>query len=137
MAELDLVRHYTELSNKNFGVDSGFYPLGSCTMKYNPKINEKVARISGFAESHPLQEEEQIQGSLEIIYSLQEELKEITGMDEVTLQPAAGAHGEWTALMIFKAYHIKMVRAIVMKLLFQTLHMVQTLHQLHLPDLNQ
>lgn len=107
VAELDLVRHYTELSNKNFGVDSGFYPLGSCTMKYNPKINEKVARISGFAESHPLQEKEQIQGSLEIIYSLQEELKEITGMDEVTLQPAAGAHGEWTALMIFKAYHIK------------------------------
>lgn len=105
VAELDLVRHYTELSNKNFGVDTGFYPLGSCTMKYNPKVNEKVARIPGFSESHPLQEEEHIQGSLEIIYSLQEELKEITGMDEVTLQPAAGAHGEWTALMIFKAYH--------------------------------
>ena len=70
-------------------------------MKYNPKSTKKVARISGFAESHPLQEEEQIQGSLEIIYSLQEELK-ITGMDEVTLQPAAGAHGEWTALMILK-----------------------------------
>ncbi|WP_017464663.1 aminomethyl-transferring glycine dehydrogenase subunit GcvPB [Staphylococcus epidermidis] len=107
VSELDLVRHYTELSNKNFGVDTGFYPLGSCTMKYNPKINEKVARISGFNESHPLQEEEHVQGSLEIIYSLQEELKEITGMDEVTLQPAAGAHGEWTALMIFKAYHEK------------------------------
>lgn len=107
VSELDLVRHYTELSNKNFGVDSGFYPLGSCTMKYNPKINEKVARISGFAEAHPLQEESQVQGSLEIIYNLQEELKEITGMDEVTLQPAAGAHGEWTALMIFKAYHLK------------------------------
>ncbi|WLD85587.1 aminomethyl-transferring glycine dehydrogenase subunit GcvPB [Staphylococcus haemolyticus] len=106
VAELDLVRHYTELSNKNFGVDSGFYPLGSCTMKYNPKINEKVARIPGFSESHPLQEEGQVQGSLEIVYSLQEELKEITGMDEVTLQPAAGAHGEWTALMIFKAYHL-------------------------------
>ena len=75
-------------------------------MKYNPKINEKVARIPGFAESHPLQEEGQVQGSLEIVYSLQEELKEITGMDEVTLQPAAGAHGEWTALMIFKAYHL-------------------------------
>ena len=74
-------------------------------MKYNPKINEKVARIPGFSESHPLQDEDQVQGSLEIIYSLQEELKEITGMDEVTLQPAAGAHGEWTALMIFKAYH--------------------------------
>ena len=73
-------------------------------MKYNPKINEKVARIPGFAESHPLQEEGQVQGSLEIVYSLQEELKEITGMDEVTLQP--GAHGEWTALMIFKAYHL-------------------------------
>ncbi len=97
VAELDLVRHYTELSNKNFGVDSGFYPLGSCTMKYNPKINEKIARIPGFAESHPLQDESQVQGSLEIIHSLQEELKEITGMDEVTLQPAAGAHGEWTA----------------------------------------
>ncbi|SUM33222.1 glycine dehydrogenase [decarboxylating] subunit 2(fragment 1) [Staphylococcus gallinarum] len=107
VSELDLVRHYTELSNKNFGVDSGFYPLGSCTMKYNPKINEKIARIPGFAESHPLQDESQIQGSLEIIHSLQEELKEITGMDEVTLQPAAGAHGEWTALMIFKAYHQK------------------------------
>lgn len=107
VAELGLVRHYTELSNKNFGVDTGFYPLGSCTMKYNPKVNEKVARIPGFSESHPLQDEDQIQGSLEIIYSLQEELKEITGMDEVTLQPAAGAHGEWTSLMIFKAYHEK------------------------------
>ena len=105
VAELDLVRHYTELSNKNFGVDSGFYPLGSCTMKYNPKINEKVARIPGFAESHPLQEEDQVQGSLEIVHNLQEELKAITGMDEVTLQPAAGAHGEWTALMISRAYH--------------------------------
>ncbi|PTG88274.1 aminomethyl-transferring glycine dehydrogenase subunit GcvPB [Staphylococcus chromogenes] len=107
VAELDLVRHYTELSNKNFGVDTGFYPLGSCTMKYNPKVNEKVARIGGFAEAHPLQDVDQIQGSLEIIYSLQEELKEITGMDEITLQPAAGAHGEWTALMVFKAYHLK------------------------------
>lgn len=106
VSELDLIRHYTELSNKNFGVDTGFYPLGSCTMKYNPKINEKVARINGFAESHPLQDESQVQGSLEIIYSLQEELKEITGMDEISLQPAAGAHGEWTALMIFKAYHL-------------------------------
>ncbi len=107
VAELDLVRHYTELSNKNFGVDNGFYPLGSCTMKYNPKINEKVARLGGFTESHPLQDVDQVQGSLEIIYSLQEELKEITGMDEISLQPAAGAHGEWTALMIFKAYHLK------------------------------
>lgn len=107
VSELDLIRHYTELSNKNFGVDSGFYPLGSCTMKYNPKINEKVARIPGFTEAHPLQDEDQVQGALEIIYSLQEELKEITGMDEISLQPAAGAHGEWTALMIFKAYHLQ------------------------------
>ncbi|MBI5975639.1 aminomethyl-transferring glycine dehydrogenase subunit GcvPB [Staphylococcus canis] len=107
VSELDLIRHYTELSNKNFGVDTGFYPLGSCTMKYNPKINEKVARLNGFAESHPLQDVDQVQGSLEIIYSLQEELKEITGMDEISLQPAAGAHGEWTSLMIFKAYHLK------------------------------
>ena len=85
-------------------------------MKYNPKINEKVARISGFSESHPLQEEEHVQGSLEIIYSLQEELKEITGMDEVTLQPALQVHMvKWTALMIFKAYHEKMDKAIVMK----------------------
>ena len=137
MAELDLVRHYTELSNKNFGVDSGFYPLGSCTMKYNPKSTKKLLVFLDLQNLIHYKREEQIQGSLEIIYSLQEELKEITGMDEVTLQPAAGAHGEWTTLMIFKAYHIKMVRAIVMKLLFQTLHMVQTLHQLHLPDLNQ
>ncbi|AKS67042.1 glycine dehydrogenase [Staphylococcus schleiferi] len=107
VSELDLVRHYTELSHKNFGVDTGFYPLGSCTMKYNPKVNEKAARIPGFAESHPLQDVNQVQGSLEIIYNLQEELKEITGMDEISLQPAAGAHGEWTALMIFKAYHLQ------------------------------
>lgn len=105
IAELDLMRHYTELSNKNHGVDSGFYPLGSCTMKYNPKINEKVARMAGFAAAHPLQDEKTIQGSLEVIYDLQEHLKEITGMDEVTLQPAAGAHGEWTALMMIRAFH--------------------------------
>ncbi|GGB04941.1 glycine dehydrogenase subunit 2 [Macrococcus hajekii] len=105
IAELDLMRHYTELSNKNHGVDTGFYPLGSCTMKYNPKINERVARMAGFAQAHPLQDDKTIQGSLEVIYDLQEHLKEITGMDEVTLQPAAGAHGEWTALMMIRAYH--------------------------------
>ncbi|TDL97878.1 glycine dehydrogenase subunit 2 [Macrococcus brunensis] len=105
IAELDLMRHYTELSNKNHGVDTGFYPLGSCTMKYNPKINERIARMAGFAQAHPLQDEKTIQGSLEVIYDLQEHLKEITGMDEVTLQPAAGAHGEWTALMMIRAYH--------------------------------
>lgn len=105
ISELDLMRHYTELSNKNHGIDSGFYPLGSCTMKYNPKINEKVARMVGFASSHPLQNESSIQGSLEVVYDLQEHLKEITGMDEISLQSAAGAQGEWTALLMIKAFH--------------------------------
>ncbi|MGB8953758.1 MAG: aminomethyl-transferring glycine dehydrogenase subunit GcvPB [Tumebacillaceae bacterium] len=105
MAELDLVRHFTELSKRNHGVDDGFYPLGSCTMKYNPKRNEKMARISGFAQIHPLQPQETAQGALELLYNLQQELAEITGMDEVSLQPAAGAHGEWTGLMMIRAYH--------------------------------
>ena len=105
ISELDLIRHYTELSNKNWGIDTGFYPLGSCTMKYNPKINEQVARLTGFATSHPLQNEKAIQGSLEITYRLQESLKEITGMDEISLQSAAGAQGEWTALIMIKAFH--------------------------------
>ncbi|WP_318615003.1 aminomethyl-transferring glycine dehydrogenase subunit GcvPB [Sporosarcina sp. YIM B06819] len=105
VSELDIMRHYTALSNRNHGVDTGFYPLGSCTMKYNPKINEMVARFPGFANIHPLQDESTVQGALEIIYDLQEHLVEITGMDEVTLQPAAGAHGEWTALMMIRAFH--------------------------------
>ncbi|MCM3236983.1 aminomethyl-transferring glycine dehydrogenase subunit GcvPB [Heyndrickxia oleronia] len=105
VSELDIMRHYTALSKKNHGVDSGFYPLGSCTMKYNPKINESVARFPGFAHIHPLQDEETVQGALELMYDLQEHLIEITGMDEVTLQPAAGAHGEWTGLMMIRAYH--------------------------------
>ncbi|WP_216831725.1 aminomethyl-transferring glycine dehydrogenase subunit GcvPB [Alkalihalobacterium elongatum] len=105
VSELQLMRHYTALSKRNHGVDSGFYPLGSCTMKYNPKINENVARYEGFAHIHPYQEEEQVQGALELLYELQESLAEITGMDEVTLQPAAGAHGEWTGLMLIRAYH--------------------------------
>lgn len=105
ISELDLMRHYTALSNRNHGVDSGFYPLGSCTMKYNPKINESVARFPGFAHIHPLQDESTVQGALELMYDLQEHLVEITGMDEVTLQPAAGAHGEWTALMMIRAFH--------------------------------
>ncbi|WP_141431636.1 aminomethyl-transferring glycine dehydrogenase subunit GcvPB [Bacillus sp. 03113] len=103
--ELDIMRHYTALSRRNHGVDSGFYPLGSCTMKYNPKINENVARFNGFAHLHPLQDESSVQGALELMYDLQEHLIEITGMDEVTLQPAAGAHGEWTGLMLIRAYH--------------------------------
>ncbi|UGB29464.1 aminomethyl-transferring glycine dehydrogenase subunit GcvPB [Metabacillus sp. B2-18] len=105
VSELDIMRHYTALSKRNHGVDSGFYPLGSCTMKYNPKINENVARIAGLAHIHPLQDESTVQGAMELLFDLQEHLKEITGMDEVTLQPAAGAHGEWTGLMMIRAYH--------------------------------
>lgn len=103
--EVDVIRHYTELSRRNFGVDNGFYPLGSCTMKYNPKINEDVARFPGFAKIHPYQPEESIQGALELLYTLQNDLAALTGMDQVTLQPAAGAHGEWTGLMLIRAYH--------------------------------
>ena len=105
VSELDIMRHYTALSKRNHGIDSGFYPLGSCTMKYNPKINEAVSRYPGFANIHPLQDESTVQGAMELMYDLQEHLEEITGMDEVTLQPAAGAHGEWTALMMIRAFH--------------------------------
>ncbi|MCF6408439.1 aminomethyl-transferring glycine dehydrogenase subunit GcvPB [Pseudalkalibacillus salsuginis] len=107
VSELQIMRHYTALSKRNHGVDSGFYPLGSCTMKYNPKINEDVARIPGFAHTHPYQDENTVQGAMEMLYDLQTSLEEITGMDEVTLQPAAGAHGEWTGLMMIRAYHEK------------------------------
>ncbi|KIL37650.1 glycine dehydrogenase [Cohnella kolymensis] len=103
--EVDVIRHYTELSRRNFGIDNGFYPLGSCTMKYNPKINEDVARFPGFAKIHPYQPEESIQGALELLFTLQNDLAALTGMDQVTLQPAAGAHGEWTGLMLIRAYH--------------------------------
>lgn len=103
--EVDIIRHYTGLSRRNFGVDNGFYPLGSCTMKYNPKINEDVARYAGFAKIHPYQPEESIQGALQLMYTLQQDLAGLTGMDAVTLQPAAGAHGEWTGLMMIRAYH--------------------------------
>ncbi|UTR09448.1 aminomethyl-transferring glycine dehydrogenase subunit GcvPB [Evansella sp. LMS18] len=105
VSELQIVRHYTALSTRNHGVDSGFYPLGSCTMKYNPKINEDVARFPGFAHLHPYQDPSTIQGALELMYKLQTSLEEITGMDQVTLQPAAGAHGEWTGLMMIRAFH--------------------------------
>ncbi|OXM87455.1 aminomethyl-transferring glycine dehydrogenase subunit GcvPB [Paenibacillus rigui] len=103
--EVDVIRHYTELSRRNFGVDNGFYPLGSCTMKYNPKINEDTARFPGFAAIHPYQPESSVQGALELMFTLQNDLAALTGMDEVTLQPAAGAHGEWTGLMMIRAYH--------------------------------
>ncbi|PFO03756.1 glycine dehydrogenase (aminomethyl-transferring) [Bacillus sp. AFS076308] len=105
VSELDIMRHYTALSKRNHGLDSGFYPLGSCTMKYNPKINENVARFNGFAHVHPLQDESSVQGALALLYDLQQHLIEITGMDEVTLQSAAGAHGEWTGLMLIRSYH--------------------------------
>lgn len=105
VSEIDLVRHYTRLSQENHGVDSGFYPLGSCTMKYNPKINEDMASLPGFTNLHPYQPEETVQGALQILKETEEFLAEIGGMDGVTLQPAAGAHGELTGLLIIRAYH--------------------------------
>ena len=105
LSELDAVRHFTQLSQRNYGVDSGFYPLGSCTMKYNPKVNEEISRFDGFTKIHPYQPEDSVQGSLELMYLMDGMLSEITGMERVTLQPAAGAHGEMTGLMIIKAYH--------------------------------
>ena len=105
VSELDIMRHYTGLSRRNYGVDSGFYPLGSCTMKYNPKINEDVARFDGFSHIHPYQDPKSVQGALEMLYDLQTSLREITGMHEVSLQPAAGAQGEWTGLMMIRAFH--------------------------------
>lgn len=107
VSETDLVRHYTNLANKNFGVDTGMYPLGSCTMKYNPKINEEIAALDGFKNLHPLQKEESVQGALRLMYELDESLAEIAGMDKMTLQPAAGAHGEITGVLLIRAYHEK------------------------------
>lgn len=104
LSELEVLRHYKELSDKNFCIEKGFYPLGSCTMKYNPKVNELLANLEGFTCLHPLADDEDCQGALELMYKLQEALKEITGMDAVTLQPAAGAHGELTGMMIIKKY---------------------------------
>lgn len=105
VSEGEAVRHYVELSRRNFGVDNGFYPLGSCTMKYNPKINEDVAALPGFAQVHPYLPKELSQGALQVLYELDQYLSEITGMDRVTVQPAAGAHGELTGLMLIRAYH--------------------------------
>lgn len=106
VSEPDVVRHYTNLSNKNFGVDTGFYPLGSCTMKYNPKINEAIASMPEFAGLHPLQDVETAQGALELYYNLQRALSSISGLAEFTLNPCAGAHGELTGLMVMRQYHI-------------------------------
>jgi glycine dehydrogenase subunit 2 len=105
LSELDVVRHFVRLSQLNHSIDTGFYPLGSCTMKYNPKVNEDAARLLGFAFGHPLQDQELSQGSLILMYRLQEWLKEIGGFAGVSLQPAAGAHGELTGLLIIQAYH--------------------------------
>lgn len=105
LTEVEVVRHFTRLSNLNYGLDTGFYPLGSCTMKYNPKINEDAANLPGFSQIHPYQPSESVQGALELMAKTQEYLAEITGMDAFTLQPAAGAHGELTGLLLIMAYH--------------------------------
>ena len=107
LSEVEVVRHYTELSRKNFGVDNGFYPLGSCTMKYNPKINEEMAKLEGFSLVHPLQPVKTAQGALQLMYELERMLCEITGFLRFSLQPAAGAHGELTGMMIVQAYFRK------------------------------
>ncbi|HWS42435.1 MAG TPA: aminomethyl-transferring glycine dehydrogenase subunit GcvPB [Pseudoflavonifractor sp.] len=105
VAEIDLSRHYTELAKQVFGVNDGFYPLGSCTMKYNPAVNEEVAALPGFAGVHPLQETHTVQGCLEVLATAEKLLGKVTGMDAMTFQPAAGAHGEYTGMLIVKAYH--------------------------------
>lgn len=107
LSELEVMRHYKELSDRNFCIEKGFYPLGSCTMKYNPKVNEYLASLENLTSLHPEQDDEDSQGALEIMYNLQEFLKLLTGMDAVTLQPAAGAHGELTGMMIIKKYFEK------------------------------
>ncbi|MCO5219901.1 MAG: aminomethyl-transferring glycine dehydrogenase subunit GcvPB [Thermomicrobiales bacterium] len=105
VSEIDVIRHFTRMSQKNHAIDIAMYPLGSCTMKYNPKINEAVSRLPGFANLHPLQPADTVQGALELMYELQEILAEIAGFHAVTLQPAAGAHGELTGCLIIRAYH--------------------------------
>ena len=97
VSEVDVIRHFVRMSTWNYSIDLGMYPLGSCTMKYNSRLNEKVARIAGFANLHPFTEEHDAQGALEVIYELQQHLAEITGLPGISLQPAAGAHGEMTA----------------------------------------
>lgn len=106
VSEVDVVRHYTNLSQMNFGVDTGFYPLGSCTMKYNPKINEEIAAMPGFIGLHPLQPESTVQGALEVYYNTEKALSAITGMAGFTFNPCAGAHGELTGLMVMRQYHL-------------------------------
>ncbi len=105
LSEGEVVRHFTELSTRNHGVDSSFYPLGSCTMKYNPKINEEIAALPGFSFLHPLQDQATVQGALELLYNIEQELKQVTGMDRLTFQTVAGAHGELAGIMAIQAYH--------------------------------
>ncbi|MDZ4159656.1 MAG: aminomethyl-transferring glycine dehydrogenase subunit GcvPB [Anaerolineaceae bacterium] len=105
LSELDVIRHFTRISQFNHSIDTGFYPLGSCTMKYNPKVNEEAARLPGFAHCHPLQPIETLQGSLALIYELEQWLKEISGFAGISLQPAAGAHGELVGVLVIRAYH--------------------------------
>ena len=105
IAENDLSRHYTALAKRTHGVNCGFYPLGSCTMKYNPKIDEEISALPGFTEIHPLQPEKSVKGCLQVLSLAERYLKEITGMDRMTFQPAAGAHGEFTGILLIKAYH--------------------------------
>src|SRR5215204_4047661 len=104
VSEVDVVRHFTRISTWNYSIDLGMYPLGSCTMKYNSRLNEKVARIAGFANLHPLAPAEESQGALELIYELENDLAEITGLPGVSLQPAAGAQGEMTGVMLIRAF---------------------------------
>ena len=105
LSQLDVVRYFTRLSQRNYGIDTGFYPLGSCSMKYNPRVNEDVARLPGLSQLHPMQSGETTQGALALLYELQRMLAEITGLDEVSLAPAAGAHGELAGILIARAYH--------------------------------
>jgi len=105
VAELDLVRHYTNLSRKNFSIDTHFYPLGSCTMKYNPKVNEVTASLPGFRNAHPYQSDKLSQGAIELLYNLQDQLTAISGFEATSLQPAAGAQGELTGILMIRAYH--------------------------------
>ena len=106
VSETELTRHYTALAKRVHGVNDGFYPLGSCTMKYNPRINEELSALPGFTGVHPTQSADTAQGCLEVLYLAEELLCEITGMDAMTFQPAAGAHGEFTALLMVKKYHL-------------------------------
>jgi glycine dehydrogenase subunit 2 len=106
LTETEVIRHFTRISQRNFCIDTGLYPLGSCSMKFNPKLHEEVARYAGFASAHPLQDQAVSQGALRIIYELQEYLAALSGFDAVSLQPAAGAQGEFTGVLVFRAYHL-------------------------------